>query len=636
MAKADEYKRVKNLITRAERWWESRHRAMTDKVEFLLDGKHYRDDSEELSRDSEDIRWIGQESFHVHRHEVGTLTSTPTDLTAHVVDDDMDPAMAEVLGERVVAILEAEMDDPWKGWLDFDDDIASCASAASIGVGTLDVIEHGARVEAYPRFLDPRNYMRDPTVKSVHSPRCRWVILRDSITKDEGIRRGFNKKLVESLAPDGGFSAGHFQLKEKETHAVARTGQRSNVAEEWSEDDEFTVYYVYERKPSDKRDRPVPGTLKEWPDSQRFMACECGWRSDPQGDSTVYPENGTCPECGEVTSRIDGLEETETVLAYPDGKLSVWAPWTGTEKPLYEGPWPVPCRSYPFFEIVRHRHPFKPYGPSLADLNWWNQTFTDMVMRLIGERMIQSAPFWVAPLDGLEDAAGEPWRFSTDNGWAAFYSGSARPDIHMLEGVGVPPAFSSVYTMARNALVSHTGIADFGMDPQASRNIPATSAALQVQQQEIPQAHYLRRFQREKARFVGILWDYLRHIDQRERPMRYRNQQGQEVVEKMRPADFPNFEFNLTTTPDFSAMDKAKQEGLQTLLGIGQQFGPDAVDLFAQVYKLPPSYTSRVKRLLPAPVQPDPNMPPPENPPQQAPEPGAMVERLLSTMTPQP
>lgn len=649
MSKADDYKASLELIRKAEAYWGPRHRAMTRRAEFLLDGNHYEDDATDeegrLSQSSEDIRWIGQETFHVHRHEVGLVTSTPTDINARPIDAESSDA--DFLAEKVVSILEAEHEDPAKGWEDFYDDVVSSASACAIGVGTLDVLDdERERPTVLPRFLDPRNYMRDPTVKSVHSPRCRWVLMRDSLTKEEALERGFRPSVVKDIKADGGFSAGQFDYREKETFAVARIGQGKNPEEEWLSDDEFTVYYLWERKPKDRKTRTKDsGALVEFPEDQRYMACSCGWKSDPQGAEQAYPEAGECPECGMPAERIDGEAETETVVAYPNGKLTVFAPFSGATRPLYEGDWPVPCRSYPFFELVRNRHPFKPYGASIADLNWWNQTYTDMMMRLIGERAIQSAPFWMAPQEGLVDAVGNPWRFTTDNGWAMFYEGPSMPQVNLIEGVGIPAAFSQAYQQARSALVSQTGIADFGMEPGQSRNIPASSVAMQVQQQEIPQAHYLRRFQREKARFLGILWDYLRHVDKTERPVRMRAA-GIDVVRSMRPADFPNLEFYLTAAPDVTQKDRDRAQWFQELLALAQQYPPEIMDLYAQVNRVPPSLVRKLREAMASaqqnmtPPMGDPNaIPngPPQGPPQpQAPNPGMLVEHLLSTMQPQP
>lgn len=218
------------------------------------------------------------------------------------------------------------------------------------------------------------------------------------------------------------------------------------------------------------------------------------------------------------------------------------------------------------------------------------------------------------------------------------------PQVQLTEGVGIPAAFSQAYQQARSALVSHTGIADMGMEPGQSRNIPASSVAMQVQQQEIPQAHYLRRFQREKSRFLGIFWDYLRAVDKEERPVRMRVAQ-QDVVRTMRPADFPNFEFYLTAAPDVTEKDKARAQWFQELLALAMQYPPEIMELYAQVNRVPPSLVRKLNEALnqakqnatqqpmpPGPPQPAPGMPP--GPP-QSPNPGALVENLLSTMQPQ-
>ncbi len=167
--------------------------------------------------------------------------------------------------------------------------------------------------------------------------------------------------------------------------------------------------------------------------------------------------------------------------------------------------------------------------------------------------------------------------------------------VQLLEGSGIPASWSPVYRATREGLLSHQGIADFGLGPDQSRDIAASSVSQQIQQQEIPQAHYQRRIAREKARFLGIVYDYIRATYPAERVMRLRGPDGADAVRALDAATMPNFDFVLMDTPDFTAMDEAKAKGLQQLMAAAQE-GPEMLELAASVYHIPPSLVRRFQR----------------------------------------
>lgn len=604
-----------------ERHWKPIHDAVTKRVEFLLDGKHYEDDdTEEYTLSSRSVRWVGQETFHVYRHEIGVV-SHPGQLIARPVDDDGDAELADV----ATSLVEAETENPAKEFEDTMEDVIGAASAGGYGVAWLDFLKHeGNWGEIIATADDPRSFMCDPRVKSVHDPRCKRVVRRVRMTLGEAKERaksgGWDKVAVGALKPDDGpdLQSLHSNLVKRDA-PLAYLG-RAEAGSDFSDEDEFTCYYVWERTCGEKR---TQRDFTEFEDGQRYMRCyTCGYRSATQeelkqadkiaGELPPLLEGG-CPECMDRAEqnpmdpatmaqgygdlqRVDGEELRKELLAYPNGRLVILAPYSGLRIPLYDGGWPWKLRSYPVMFLSRFRHPFKLFGQSIADLNWWNQIATDMLMRLVLERLLNTAPVWVSPLDGLEDANGNRFEFSDENGWNAYYTGDALPQVSLIGGdAGIPAAWSNSYQYARAALTSHTGISDFSMEPGQSRDIPASSVSQQIQQEEVPQAHYRRRYQRQRGLFVGVLYDLIRATYPPERVLRLRGEDGKDYLRAMAASDLPNFDFRFDASPDLKPQNDQERAATEMLIGT-LEARPWAVDLVATANHFSPSLVRKAKQ----------------------------------------
>ena len=573
-------------IGRYEAYWRPIHASLEEKVAFLYDGQHYDDNgTDELEKDRRLARWVGQETWNVHRHTTGSSNQNGTSVQARAVDEGGDA----VLGEQAVAMVEAETENPQKGFDEAIDDAIAVADAAGYGVAAIEFLpDEGPWGELSYFADDVRDFMWTPSAKSIHEYRNERVFVRRRIKMDRVRQmRGLKRSVVNKLKPDDGYNA-HF-FRTLNTSQNAHPGG-SSVPEEWRDEDAVTLYFEWYRGVG-KAKRSVNGSMEMLPVGERVLACaSCGWQSGTEAEEGMeFPEAMDCPDCGAEAERIDGTEEQRAIWGYPDIRLRISAPYAGVEEFLYDGVAPVPVRSFPFFFITRNRHPFKPFGPSTVDLNWWNQVCADLVMTLAIERLMASAPVWSVPDDGVFDAVGQRWEFSDDQG-PVMYRGADVPAgaVQLLEGTGIPAAWSPVYQATREALLSHQGVADFGLGPNQSRDIAASSVSQQIQQQEIPQAHFERRIQREKARFIGITYDYIRATYPPERVMRLRGPDGQDAVQAMDASTMPNFDFVLMDMPDFTAMDEAKQKGLALLMQAAQE-GPEMMEIVAQVNKVPPS-----------------------------------------------
>jgi len=664
----EQYQRDLRAIWRLERHWAPIHDAVTKRVEFLLDGKHYEDDdSDNYTLSSRSVRWVGQETFHVFRHEIGVV-SHPGQLMARPVDEDGDAELAEV----ATSLVESVTEDPAKEFEDTMEDVIGSASAAGYGVAWLDFLpDEGAWGEIVATCDDPRNFMCDPRVRSIHDPRCKRVVRIVRMTLGEARRRaevgGWDKEAVANLKPDTGRDIPSLYANlVKRDAPLAHLGATSDSDGAFNEEDEFTAYYLWERKSAATR---TEKQFTEYADGERYMRCHsCGYRSATQDDlkkadkiAGELPEflEGGCPECmaaveqdptlqlqpgfGDL-ARVDGEELRKELLAYPEGRLTIIAPYSGLRIPLYDDSWPMKLRSFPAMFLSRFRHPFKMFGPSLADLNWWNQIATDMLMRLSIERLLNTAPVWVSPLDGLEDANGNRFEFSDENGWNAYYTGDSLPPIQQIGGdPGIPAAWSQSYQFARAALTSHTGIADFSMEPGQSRDIAASSVSQQIQQEEVPQAHFRRRYQRQRGLLVGVLYDMIRATYPPERVLRLRGADGRDYLRQMAASDMPNYDFRFDSSPDLKPQDELARGATEMLLAT-METRPWAVDLVAQANHFSPSIVRKAKQAfeqfqqqMAAQVQPP--MPGGDAPPAapgapQEESPSSMVERLLGGLKP--
>lgn len=613
-----QYQRDLDAIFRLEKHWRPIHDAVTKRVEFLLDGKHYEDDgADDYTMSSRTVRWVGQETKHVYRHVKGVV-GRPASRIARPVDDEGD---AE-LGEVAVSLLEAETENPAKEFEDTIEDVIGSAAAGGYGVAWLDFLPNeGAWGEIIATCDDPRNFMCDPRVRSVHDPRCRRVVRIVRMTLGEARERaksgGWKPDVVAKLKPDPGRDLQSLYANTKSSDGLIHLGRTDSGSDQYDDEDEFTCYYIWERVNGTTR---TQREFKPFDDSERYMRCHtCGYRSANEGDLKKadklvgeLPDSleGGCPEClqrmeadptlmqqgyGDL-KRVDGEELRQEMLAYPEGRLVIIAPYAGVRESLFDDSWPWKLRSYPCMFLPYSRHPFRMIGPCITDDNWWNQTATDFLMRLALERLLNTAPVWVSPLDGLEDAQGNRFEFSDDNGWNAYYTGTDMPRIALLGGdPGIPAVWGPAYQYARQGLTTHTGISDFSLAEGQSRNIPASSVKQQIQQEEVPQADFRRRTLRQRSLFEGVLYDMIRATYPPERILRLRGSDGQYYLRQTAASDMPNYDFWLDDNPEVRPQDERDAAALEMLLAT-METRPWAVDIVAQTNHFSPVLVRKAKQ----------------------------------------
>jgi len=614
--RAERYQQQVALIVEAERYWGPIHKAQDDHIKFLIDGEHYDDGpsssgSDGIEKDRRAARWVGQEAFDVWRHEFGAVRSQRSQCYAKPLDEGGN----EDLGEIAVAVVNSHLEDPMVMWEDTVDDVVGSASACGVGwarVADFDS-DDGPFGVVFDESGDPRQFMWDPRAKSIHERRCRWVIIRCRDTVRAALtKKGWKASVVKKLRADNGFTS-KFARQIETADKWMRSGPVANQginSDEVHLDDEFTYYQIWERLPGT---RMKPVSYREFDPGERHLQCpDCHWRSgtqdelatDMEDDALQLPETavGPCPQCGSTSGlkRQDAEVMERSVKGYPRFNVTVVCPYSGPKECIFDDEPEIAYRSYPFMHLTRFRHPTRPVGPSLASLNGWNQVCVDLIMTLAVERLMDSAPIWSVPDDGVTDIFGQSFEFTDENGRVLKREPQiGAGQIELLEGTGIPSTWPAVYANAMNALTSRTGITDFGLGESQSRDIPAGSVMQQIQQQEIPLGHYMKRIAREIARAYGLIFDALRETDSPEKLNRLRQADGSYYMTAYPLMDLPNFDFYLDTDDEPTALDDKKIKGTEMLLSTIET-RPWALELVADLHHIPQSQVRKVRRLLAA------------------------------------
>ena len=623
------WKDDRDLIVEAEKYWGPIHKAMDARIRFLLDGEHYEDSRTgidgQMEKSKIGARWVGQEAFDVWRHELSSARKDDDAVFARPLDEGGN----EALGEIAAATVNAHVEDPMVMFHDMVDDVVGSASACGVGWARLCDWDpdSGPFGELTDQAGDPRMFMWDPQAKSVHEKRCRWIAWRGRMTKREALdRKGWEQRVVKTLRQDDGYT---YQFgKEIETsERMMRYGPVANQALKADVgvnlDDEFTYYVIWRRMPGTRK-KPLGANILEPED--RYLTCDaCDWRSDTQGEmqaqddeaAEAAPDNegsegeavdlpelavGPCPQCGKQgLKRVDAEAMERSVKGYPAFNVSIIAPYSGARELIYDDEPELAFRSFPIMHLVRHRHPTKPFGASVASLNAENQMCVDLIMDVAIERMMDSIPIWSIPDDGYTDMFRERFEFSEANGRVMFRdpSSTTANGVELLEGTGIPASWSNVYSMAMNTMTAKNGQTDFGIGTANSRDIPASSVAQQIQQQELPLAHYQKRIRREVGMAYGIIYDAERETDSDGKMRRLRGPSGEEFVAAYRASDLPNFDFYLSAEMSLDALDESKQKGFELLMQVAET-KPWALDLYASINHIPPSVVRKVKMALAA------------------------------------
>ncbi len=525
--------------------------------------KHYRDDK----GDTDDRRLIqpkGRETFRKLEHKTAEITREQW-IECRPVDMVTDPKTAEVAKWA----LEYDVYQPHKR---FRRELEKAVKGGlSARVWFLEV-DWDRRLgpfggdTTYHAFPFNGLYWT-PGWDSPHDPTCPWVMRVKTMRMDtiQGMAKQGWKNTGDVRADEGNEPArqggdpslppGQVRMQSQATDPQPG---RSKVMET------ATVCLVWYRFSDEMEKVPDGDPARLLAPEKRYYACAkvtggCGYVA-PQaqdlelaGDDQSMPAEGPpCPKCGQPLQRIDYEVPAKEVLAYPNGRLTIVAPFSDVT--LYDGKWPWKIRSVPYFVFKGYEHSRDVIGPSDTSVDWSFQTISNALLRMAYEQMATNRDVTIVsgdPEKTLVDAAGEPWVFSDQPGGVAFYNGTLplSQAVFHSQGSGIPPGWNLLFSSVQSMFMRDMGTADIALGQQNTKDIPVGTLQALQQQGEIPVRHAKERMWDELSVFLGVVLDILRANWTEERMVRLRGQDGAWAFRALKGMDIPNADVIVSAAP---------------------------------------------------------------------------------------
>jgi hypothetical protein len=565
-------------------YWQRTHEGITEDLLFW-GGQHYLDEEDLRERDRRRLKIVGQETFNVTRHKSAQVGGAPTNVDGVIKEKGVDP----IMGEVGTALVNSEVSDPEKLFDDYCDILLTgCISA---GMWLMGIDYEPTLEEIVFRPLDPRNCVWEAGFHNPHDVMCgRFTEERRlpvSLIKEMGsknVEADIRWKHTDEILPDA-------------DNRPSAKGADQQFPSGTGDDGKATIRFTW-RKHDTTRDITEKSFAPLPPEEWRMTCAECGWRGEI-GLGQDLPETDVCPDCGAATQRTEGEAEMEVRQRYKRGRrLIIWAPNSGLDEPLYDGPWPCYLRSFPIGFLSNYLHPAKPIGPSDTSLNWTAQLGSDLLMTMAFQRVSEFRNYYLMPAVGVEDWKGDRFEFRDDQFNVLYYKDEMNPsNVQVLNGSSLDPAWNMYWQATQTVLKSVQGISDLGLGPSQSKDIAASTVSQLNQMGEIPVEHLKRRWHREKARIFGIVYDFCRAFYTNEDLASLQIEGLDDVVVNLSGSDLPDMDFVLTDAGPMGAIEKTRAEGTMLLVTAAQQ-APEWIDFIAQANRIPPSVLRKVKKKM--------------------------------------
>jgi hypothetical protein len=595
-----------------ENWlpmWKGYRGAMNEEEAFLL-GDRYTHTTDAYNKDRRLIQIKGQEIQDTTRHVMGEVTKRPRSVEARPVDQQTDPDQAEI----ATSLIEWELGNPWKG---FDDELeAAILSAREIRMGLVWMDwepDKGPFGELLYRYGDPRRVMWNPAYPEPHHPMNNLLIEEFRMDVEEAKEKYDADWLVADRDPN---------VQRMRADQPLLPATYNDITNQGFEDNKVTLLKCWIRDDETPKDEKKPGDFIPFasPDDN-YLSCKsrCGYRSETQGQLNEHVPDGeephalptelsrACPRCNGDLQLIEGKIQQHEVHAFSQGKRLVIIPAfqknptnPQEDEPLEDGDWPIPTlRSFPVMVITSYQKPGKVMGPSDTTLMWDQQIASDQLATMAIQAVAEHRPYWVLPKQGLTDARDNRFEFRDDQFNVSFRDDSNdflrnKPAIEVHSGPGLDPGFGQAWQMVQGKLMGQRGITDFGLTPENSKDIAASTVAQLTQQENIPIAHFTRRLHRQLSKFYGVVWDAIRYTYTSQRLSRLR-MDDLDIVAPLSGDELPNFDFVIEETPDFTGLEKARSQAWDSAMAMVQQGAPPPIiEAWAQFHQIPKSVTRKL------------------------------------------
>jgi hypothetical protein len=396
------------------------------------------------------------------------------------------------------------------------------------------------------------------------------------------------------------------------------------------------------------KDRPADEAVALDP-KQRYMTCGmCGYKDMTQDgatlpDTVADPTQGPmCPDCAKreqvsLMGRVDREFPPVTTLVYPRGcRLTIVAP--DQRRVFYDDAWPYgingkPMRNVPYAFFKCYDLPLEPWADCDTDWDFSYQVTANALDRRAYEFLSQIGGILIGPMSGLNDWSGkQPFQFTDRPISLARATNPGQPQVSYFQPHGMVAEIMPFAQFLNGQFRADSGIADLGLSPQQSKDIPVGTVRTLFASGEVPVDDLAEQVRDEMSSFFGVWYDMKRAVMTERQLTMLRGEDGRETFAMLRGEELPNADVIVGSGPNWDEFDAERAEKFRTMMSIPPGMDPltwsKVIPILAEVANIPPDLVRKFQKAL-APPQPFPgampgDMPNPEAnggamPPQEMP-----------------
>ena len=581
--------------------------------------QYERDTGNTLNRNR--IQPRDQSVFRLARFKSSQVLKVPPYFKARPVDPMTDPKTAKWARWAI----EFDISDVTKRFDRVVRDVVWAAFTSRVGVAAVDWNpDRGMFGDTCFRHVDGKNIGWAPGFNDPHDPECPWFyeVIR---LRPEAIKRNRGWKNTDDVQPDSGLPGTNGRQNSQDANGKVSFSAMGKAAEGEMETQRFvTVVMFWERFGGTKRNQKDYRILDE---NQRYMVIAAGERAGEKVLMDYGPD--PLPEYdilsdGTPIKRIDAILDEEERLAYPNGKLTICAPWSGDGVVFYEGDWPQPMRSFPYLVWQPYASPFKQIGPSDVDMNWTMTLVKNATVRRWYEQLRESRGIMLLPGKGLRDVNDEPFLYADANGFVAIYDTQMPPgSVQHVPGPEPSAQLERFIAWSDANLRSHEGSGDVSIGGTADqlKGVAVGAVERAVQTGNVSVDDHISSWQMELGMFLSILHDIQRARWTEARWVRYIGPEGSEAWQRLRGSDIPQADISITTKPTLESLSAERLDSIMKLTQLATQ-NPAAAKVAARHMDVDPDDLNDIIAAAPPLMGPPPGPPPGPMGPPPPPAPG--------------
>lgn len=576
----DQVGAVRDLWEKAREARRSVNSVIREERDFMYRLSQYKDERV-AEHDETQIQPRGRQTHSKHRHKLAEIAKAPIFLDPR----PMDPGATPEDGELAKAVMEFEINDPERQYRRKERAMISSALASRMGAMGLEVSYRHGKPKVFPYLIDPLRLYWDPDFVDPDDPECPWVI-HERYPTLAWIRsmKAQGWKNVDRIKPDDGMGpapdASTRNRADESMSSQASGGQP--VVGPVNLDDRATILVCWYRFDESrmKRDRLGPDgqpIRKDLPESKRYLACGadgCGHRDYSLPGEVIKPGGnyGDCPMCGGPLGGVVREVQTEDVLAYPDGRLVIAAPYSRVE--AYDDKWPWKIRNIPIFTYPCYVDPYEQFAICDTTLDWDEQMVLNATSRRMYHQAMRPATVIIVK-DGLERPdSPEPFEFTNDPIALAKWTGlgPVQDSVWAFNAQTVNPALAGIHAMTEQSLRADAGTADFNLTGQQLKGTQVGTIEQATATGEIPVRAHIEILQERRSGVFGVWFDMWRDINDERVVVPIPTTGAGNEWKEVRGSELKSFHFMMANPPDWAPDTEQRMKAVQILMGTQPEY----------------------------------------------------------------